>query len=98
MVGRLITDVGRMKGTSAPGRPWPTVGPVPDLDPADLEQAIYEAQGDLSRPEVLDAISHTVSAAIWLGQTTGYLTLTGRYTIPRKFLTHCHAALPAFAV
>jgi hypothetical protein len=25
----------------------------------------------------------------------GYLTLTGSYTIPRKFLPHCHAALPA---
>ena len=40
---------------------------------------------------MLDAISHTISAAIWFGLTTGYLTLTGRYTIPRKFLTHCHA-------
>jgi hypothetical protein len=98
--------------------------PAPDLDPADLEQAIYEAfvtsdswhpvdqlcerwldlgrqcglavddeQGDLPRTDVLDAISHTISAAIWFGLTTGYLTLTGRYTIPRKFLTHCHAAL-----
>jgi hypothetical protein len=44
---------------------------------------------------MLDAISHTISAAIWFGLTTGYLTLTGRYTIARKFLTHCHAALPA---
>lgn len=90
--------------------------PVPDLDPADLEQAIYEAfvtsdghnqvdqlcdgwldlarqcglavqdqDGEL-RPDVLDAISHTVSAAIWFGLTTGYLTLTGRYHNPRKFL------------
>jgi hypothetical protein len=91
--------------------------PAPDLDPADLEQAIDEAfvtsdgrsqvdqlcegwldlarqcglavedqDGDL-RPDVLDAITHTVSAAIWFGLTTGYLRLTGRYTIPRKFLT-----------
>lgn len=37
------------------------------------------------RPDVLDAISHTVSAAIWFGLTTGYLTLTGSYRIPRKF-------------
>jgi hypothetical protein len=40
-----------------------------------------------SRPDVLDAITHTVSAAIWFGLTTGYLTLTGRYHI-RKYLTH----------
>jgi hypothetical protein len=89
--------------------------PVPDLDLAALEQAIYEAfvtsdgyqvdrlcegwlelarqcgiavddeHGDL-RPDVLDAISHTVSAAIWFGLTTGYLTLAGSYHIPRKFL------------
>jgi hypothetical protein len=100
--------------------------PAPDLDLADLEQAIYEGfvtsdswhpvdqlcerwldlasqcglavddeQGDLPRTDMLDAISHTISAAIWFGLTTGYLTLTGRYTIARKFLTHCHAALPA---
>ena len=31
---------------------------------------------------MLDAISRTISAAIWFGLTTGYLTLTGRYTIP----------------
>ena len=74
--------------------------PVPDLDPAALEQTIYEAfvtsdgqyqvdqlcegwlelarqcglavddeHGDLL-PDVLDAISHTVSAAIWFGLTT----------------------------
>src|SRR5215470_3170547 len=36
-------------------------------------------------PDVLDAISHTVSAAIWFGLTTGYLTLTSRYHIPRKW-------------
>lgn len=91
--------------------------PAPDLDPADLEQAIYEAfmtsDGrnqvdqlcddwlDLARqcgiavagqdgellPDVLDAISHTVSAAIWFGLTVGYLRLTGgKYSIPRKFL------------
>jgi hypothetical protein len=40
-------------------------------------------------PDVLDAISHTVSAAIWFGLTTGYLTLTGSYHIPRKFLLGC---------
>ena len=100
--------------------------PAPDIDLADLEQAIYEGfvtsdswhpvdqlcerwldlasqcglavddeQGDLPRTDMLDTISRTISAAIWFGLTTGYLTLTGRYTIPRKFLTHCHAALLA---
>lgn len=88
------------------------VSPAPDLDPAGLEQAIYEAfvtrdghhqvdklcDGwlDLARQcglavegqdgelliDVLDAISHTISQAIWFGLTTGYLTLTGRYTSP----------------
>lgn len=52
--------------------------------------SVDDEHGDLL-PDVLDAISHTVSEAIWFGLTTGYLTLTGKYTIPRKFLTHCHA-------
>jgi hypothetical protein len=47
--------------------------------------AVDDLHGDL-RPDVLDAISHTVSAAIWFGLTTGYMTLTGSYRIPRKFL------------
>lgn len=47
--------------------------------------AVDDEHGD-PQPDVLDAISHTVSAAIWFGLTTGYLTLTGRYHIPRKFL------------
>jgi hypothetical protein len=47
--------------------------------------AVDDEHGDLL-PDVLDAISHTVSAAIWFGLTTGYLTLTGSYHIPRKFL------------
>ena len=41
--------------------------------------------GDLL-PDVDDAITRTVTAAIWFGITTGYLTLTGSYHIPRKFL------------
>ena len=49
--------------------------------------AVDDEHGDL-RPDVLDAISHTVSAAIWFGLTTGYLTLTGSYHIPHKFLPH----------
>jgi hypothetical protein len=47
--------------------------------------AVDDEHGDLL-PDVLDAISHTVSAAIWFGLTTGYLTLTGSYHIPRKLL------------
>jgi len=35
--------------------------------------------------------SYTISAAIWFGPTTGYLRLTGRYSIPRKFLLRHHA-------
>jgi len=46
---------------------------------------VDDEHGEL-RPDVLDAISHTISAAIWYGLTTGYLTLTGSYHIPRKFL------------
>ena len=49
--------------------------------------AVEDQNGEL-RPDVLDAISHTVSAAIWFGLTAGYLTLTGRFTIPRKFLAY----------
>jgi hypothetical protein len=47
--------------------------------------AVDDEHGDL-RPDVLDAITRTVSAAIWFGITTGYLTLTSSYRIPRKFL------------
>jgi hypothetical protein len=49
--------------------------------------ATDDEHGDL-RPDVLETITHTISAAIWFGLTTGYLTLTGRYHIPRKFLPH----------
>jgi hypothetical protein len=48
---------------------------------AEIEAARRRA-ADLPRTDMLDAISHTISAAIWFGLTTGYLTLTGRYTIP----------------
>ena len=44
--------------------------------------AVDDEQGDLPRTDMLDAIFRTISAAIWFGLTTGYLTLTGRYTIP----------------
>lgn len=35
-------------------------------------------------PGVLEIISRTVSAAIWSGLTTGYLTLAGSYRIARQ--------------
>jgi len=48
--------------------------------------AVEDEHGDL-RPDVLDAITQTVSEAIWFGLTTGYVTLTGgSFAIPRKFL------------
>ena len=50
--------------------------------------AVDDEHGDL-RPDVLDAISHTVSAAIWFGLTTGHLTLSGSYHVPRKWLGEC---------
>ena len=45
--------------------------------------AVHDERGDL-RPEVDDAITRTVTAAIWFGVTTGYLTLPGTYRIPRR--------------
>ncbi len=44
-----------------------------------------DEDGDLL-PGVDEALTHTVSAAIWFGVTTGYLTLAGSYHIPREFL------------
>jgi hypothetical protein len=46
---------------------------------------VHDGHGDLL-PEVDTAITRTVTAAIWFGITTGYLTLTGSYHIPRKYL------------
>jgi len=48
--------------------------------------AVGDEHGDL-RLDMLDAITRTVTEAIWFGLTTGYVTLTGgNYTIPRRFL------------
>ena len=48
--------------------------------------AVDDERGN-PRPDVDDAISHAISAAIWFGLTAGYLTLTGgHYYVPRKFL------------
>lgn len=47
--------------------------------------AVTDEDGEL-RPEVDAAITRTVTASIWFGITTGYLTLAGSYQIPRKFL------------
>jgi hypothetical protein len=46
---------------------------------------VNDQHGD-PRPDIRDAITRTVSAAIWFGLTSGYLTLAGRYHILRKFL------------
>ncbi len=46
---------------------------------------MHDRHGDLL-PEVDTAITRTVTAAIWFGITTGYLTLTGSYHVPRKYL------------
>jgi hypothetical protein len=72
------------------GRPWPAVGPPPTSslieDWYDLARqcgiTVHDEHGDL-RPDIDDAITRTVTAAIWFGITTGYLTLTGTYYIPR---------------
>lgn len=45
---------------------------------------VQDEHGDLL-PEVDDAITGLITAAIWFGITTGYLTLTGTYRILRKF-------------
>ena len=62
-----------LRGLAGPGPPVRHSRPRPDGDP---------------RPDVLDAIEHTVAAAIWFGITTGCLTLTGSYDIPGK-LAEC---------
>jgi hypothetical protein len=46
---------------------------------------VDDEDGDLL-PDVDDAITRTVTAAIWFGITTGYFALTGSYHIPRKYL------------
>jgi hypothetical protein len=46
---------------------------------------VSDEHGDL-RPGIDQAITRTVTAAIWFGVTAGYFTLTGSYYIPRKYL------------
>lgn len=46
---------------------------------------VADEHGDLL-PGLDDAITATITAAVWFGITTGSLTLTGSYHIPRKFL------------
>jgi hypothetical protein len=41
-------------------------------------------EDDELRPDIGQAITRTVTASIWFGITTGYLTLTGSYGIPRR--------------
>jgi hypothetical protein len=52
-------------------------------------EEIAERHGFPSRdllPEVDDAITGLVTAAIWFGVTTWYLTLADGYHVPRRFL------------
>ena len=44
---------------------------------------VTDEHGEL-RPDIDQAITHTVTASIWFGITTGYLTLTGSYRIPHR--------------
>jgi hypothetical protein len=46
---------------------------------------VHDKHADL-RPDIDDAITRTVTAAIWFGITTGYFALTGSCHIPRKYL------------
>jgi hypothetical protein len=46
---------------------------------------VNDEHGDL-RPDIDQAITRIVTAAIWFGITTGYLTLAGSYYIPRRYL------------
>jgi len=41
-------------------------------------------EDDELRPDTDQAITRTVTASIWFGITTGYLTLTGSYGIPGR--------------
>ena len=46
---------------------------------------MHDKHADL-RPDIHDAITRTVTAAIWFGITAGYLALTGNCHIPRQYL------------
>lgn len=46
---------------------------------------VNDEDGEL-RSDIDQAITRTVTASIWFGITTGYLTLTGNYQVPRRFL------------
>lgn len=46
---------------------------------------ITDEDGDFLEP-LEAAVSGLIAAAIWFGITTGYYTLAGQYSIPRKFL------------
>jgi hypothetical protein len=49
--------------------------------------AVEDDDGDLL-PDVCEAITHTVSEAIWFALTEGYATMTGgRYDVPHRFLS-----------
>jgi hypothetical protein len=46
---------------------------------------VNDEHGDL-RPGIDQAITRTVTAAIWFGITAGYLALTDSYYVPRRYL------------
>lgn len=72
----------------APGTP---VTPVEQLIEDWYELArecgitVNDEDGEL-RPDIDAAITRTVTASVWFGITTGYLTLAGSYQVPRRFL------------
>ena len=43
---------------------------------------------DELRPDIDEAITRTVTAAVWFGITAGYLTLAGSYSTPRRLMPY----------
>lgn len=54
---------------------------------------MQDARGDLL-PEVEDAVTGLITAAVWFGITAGYLTLTSSCSIPHRFLHRSRARQP----
>jgi hypothetical protein len=40
------------------------------------------------RPDIDQAITRTVTAAVWFGITAGYLNLAGSYSTPRRLMAY----------
>jgi hypothetical protein len=62
-----------------------TVTDLPACDPATVADSPRDFL-HLAAIEAWQAITRTVTASIWFGITTGYLTLAGSYQVPRRFL------------